>query len=179
MRVIAGRFRGRVLRSPKGRGTRPTSDRVRESVFSVLGDAVDGARVLDLWAGTGALALEAISRGAASATCVERGRGPLAALDANVEALGVADRVRVVRGDALAFARGAAAAEPTWDVVFCDPPYGDPLEPLEREVVGGDWWDAVCVVEHAARVAPPAAPAGVRADTRTYGDSAVTFYWRA
>lgn len=177
--MIAGRFRGRVLRSPKGRGTRPTSDRVRESVFGVLGDAVENARVLDLWAGTGALALEAISRGAATATCVERSRGPLAALEANVEALGLEDRVRVVRGDALAFARGAAGAEPEWDVVFCDPPYGDPLDPVAREVVGRDWWEGVCVLEHAARVEPPAAPTGVRMDTRTYGDTAVTFYWRS
>ena len=98
---------------------------------------------------------------------------PLAALEANVDALGVGDEVEVVRADAVAYARGAADGG-EWDLVFCDPPYADPLEPIGREVIERSWWRRVCVLEHAARTAPPPAPEGVRPDTRTYGDTAVT-----
>lgn len=175
MRVIAGSFRGRRLEAPRGRGVRPTSDRVREAVFGILGEAVAGARVLDLYAGTGALALEALSRGARSATCVERDPAALARLAANVAALGVADRVRVVRDDVLRFAR---RAEGEWELALCDPPYADDLEAVGREVVGGSLWTRAFVLEHAARAEPPPAPPGARADTRRYGDTAVTLYWR-
>jgi 16S rRNA (guanine(966)-N(2))-methyltransferase RsmD len=175
MRVIAGRFRGRRLKAPHGRGVRPTSDRVREAVFGILGEAVEGARVLDLYAGTGALALEALSRGAVSATCVERDPAALALLEANVAGLGLEGQVRIVRADATGFARGA---EEEWELVFCDPPYAEELDDVGRHVVAGAVWTRACVLEHAARTEPPPAPAGARADTRRYGDTAVTLYWR-
>ena len=122
MRVIAGRYGGRRLTTPKGAATRPTADRVREALFSVLGD-VTGMTVLDLFAGSGALGIEALSRGASSAVFVERAAPALAALRANLGALGA--EAEVHRGDARAFVRNASAAGRTYDLVFVDPPYRD------------------------------------------------------
>jgi 16S rRNA (guanine966-N2)-methyltransferase len=117
MRVVAGELRGRRLSSPpRGSGVRPTSDRVREAVFSILGD-VDGTDVLDLFCGTGALAIEAISRGAAHATLVDS-RTRLARR--NVAELGLAGRCGVVRSDVVRYLRGT---DDRFDLVFCDPPY--------------------------------------------------------
>ena len=121
MRIVAGRWGGRRLTTPKGLATRPTSDRVREALFSILGDRVQDARVLDLFAGSGALGLEALSRGAGRATFVERAPAAAAALRANVAALG-AD-AEVVRADALRWLRAASAGERQYDLVFLDPPY--------------------------------------------------------
>jgi 16S rRNA (guanine966-N2)-methyltransferase len=120
MRIVAGRWGGRRLVAPPGRATRPTSDRVREALFSILGP-LDGARVLDLFAGSGALGLEALSRGAAEATFVERDRAALKALRANVEALSAP--AQVVPADAAAFLGNAARAGALYDLVFLDPPY--------------------------------------------------------
>jgi 16S rRNA (guanine966-N2)-methyltransferase len=117
VRVVAGEFKGRRLHAPRGTRTRPTADRVREALFSMLGD-VSGARVLDLYAGSGALGIEALSRGAESAVFVERDRGALAALERNLEAIGASGEVR--RQDV---ARFLARPEGTFDLVFCDPPY--------------------------------------------------------
>jgi 16S rRNA (guanine966-N2)-methyltransferase len=178
LRVIAGRLGGRRLRAARGRGVRPTADRVREALFSILGAAVADAAVLDLYAGTGALAIEAVSRGARRARCVEREAGALAALARNVEDLGLAGRVEVVRGDALEACRRIAAAAETFDVVFCDPPYRMELAPLGPALVAAGWWTTVAVIEHASGTAPLAPPAGVAIDTRRYGDTALSFYWR-
>jgi 16S rRNA (guanine966-N2)-methyltransferase len=117
VRVVAGDFKGRRLVAPRGAGTRPTADRVREALFSMLGD-VSGARVLDLYAGSGALGIEALSRGAESAVFVERDRGALAALTRNLGAVGA--RADVRRQDVVRF---LARPEGTFDLVFCDPPY--------------------------------------------------------
>ncbi len=119
MRVVAGEFKGRRLHTARGSRTRPTADRVREALFSMLGD-VSGARVLDLYAGSGALGIEALSRGAESAVFVEQDRQALAALRRNLEATGAAAEVR--RQDVLRF---LARPEGTFDLVFCDPPYDD------------------------------------------------------
>ena len=117
MRVVAGEFKGRRLVAPRGSRTRPTADRVREALFSMLGD-VSGARVLDLYAGSGALGIEALSRGAESAVFVERDRAALTALGRNLEATGARGEVR--RQDVSRF---LARPEGTFDLVFCDPPY--------------------------------------------------------
>ena len=117
MRVVAGAYSGRRLRAPRGRDTRPTADRVREAVFSMLGP-VEGLRVLDLFAGSGALAIEAASRGAAAITLVETGRAALAAIDRNLADIGLG--AEVVRRDALAY---LATAPGPFDLVFLDPPY--------------------------------------------------------
>jgi 16S rRNA (guanine966-N2)-methyltransferase len=117
VRIVAGAYKGRRLQAPKGRRTRPTADRVREAVFAMLG-SVEGARVLDLFAGSGALGIEALSRGAASAVFVERELRALDALRHNLESLDAETRVR--RQDALRF---LARAEGPFDLVFVDPPY--------------------------------------------------------
>jgi 16S rRNA (guanine966-N2)-methyltransferase len=119
VRVVAGEFKGRRLHAPRGSRTRPTADRVREALFSMLGD-VSGARVLDLYAGSGALGIEALSRGAETALFVERDPRALAALRRNLEAVGVEAPVRAQ--DALRF---LASPEGVFDLVFCDPPYDD------------------------------------------------------
>jgi 16S rRNA (guanine966-N2)-methyltransferase len=117
VRVVAGRYGGRRLSAPRGTRTRPTADRVREALFSMLGD-VDGARVLDLYAGSGALGIEALSRGAGSAVFVERDPRAAAAIERNLAAVGV--EATVARQDALRF---LGRAEGQFDLVFCDPPY--------------------------------------------------------
>ena len=117
MRVVAGRFKGRRLTAPRGTRTRPTADRVREALFSMLGDVAD-ARVLDLYAGSGALGIEALSRGAESAVFVERDPQAVAAIERNLAS--VASEQRVVRQDVLRFLTSESGA---FDLVFCDPPY--------------------------------------------------------
>jgi 16S rRNA (guanine966-N2)-methyltransferase len=177
VRVIAGEFGGRRLASARAPGLRPTADRVREALFSILGDDVAGARVLDLYAGTGALALEALSRGARAATCVERSGAALEALERNVRELGLERRVTIHRGDALAYARRLRGGPARFDVVFCDPPYADPLDPVLRDVIEENWWTTTAVLEHAAGP-DPEIPAGLESDTRRYGDTALTIVRR-
>jgi 16S rRNA (guanine966-N2)-methyltransferase len=122
MRIIAGEFRGRRLRAPKGRTTRPTPDRVRVALFSILGERVVDARVAELFAGTGSLGLESLSRGAAFALFTERDRAALACLAENVAALGVAHRCRILPRSAFDLPR-LWRDEPPFDLVFCDPPF--------------------------------------------------------
>lgn len=177
MRVVAGRLGGRVLHAPRGAALRPTSDRVREAIFSILGDTVVGARVLDLYAGTGAMAIEAQSRGAREAVCVELDPGALRALERNVSGLGLAATTRIVRARALDFCRRIPEDGTRFDVVFCDPPYRDDPAPILDVITTSDWWDRVWVLEHAARQALPDLPEG--AGTRRWGDTAATFFWRA
>jgi 16S rRNA (guanine966-N2)-methyltransferase len=117
VRVVAGEFKGRRLHAPRGTRTRPTADRVREALFSMLGD-VGGARVLDLYAGSGALGIEALSRGADSAVFVERDAQAVAAIERNLAAVGV--EANLVRQDVVRF---LARADGAFDLVFCDPPY--------------------------------------------------------
>ena len=120
MRVVAGELGGRKLVSPEGTSTRPTTDRAREAIFNALGSAglIDGALVADLFAGTGALGIEALSRGAAHCTFVERDRNALRALEENVDTLDLAQRTRILRSDA-----SQAAATLDVDIAFIDPPY--------------------------------------------------------
>jgi 16S rRNA (guanine966-N2)-methyltransferase len=197
MRITGGKHRSRALKAPRGNATRPTSDRVREALFAILGARVDwtGARVLDLYAGTGALALEAMSRGAAHATLVEKGREPLEAIRANVSALGLQREVRVV---ASLVERAAQALERGgYDVVFADPPYaevtsGEALRALADVVRAGALAEgATVVLEHAPsrggreepgrggkgdeEAGPPIAGLGWR-ETRRYGDTCLSFY---
>jgi len=129
MRIIGGSARGRPLRAPKGNETRPTRDRVRQSLFDVLGQRCDGLRVLDLFAGSGALGLEALSRGAASAVFVEAARPAVQALEANIAALG-ADTARLVRMDARHYLERPGDG---FDLVFIDPPYASGLANVALE----------------------------------------------
>lgn len=129
MRIVAGTFRGRRLAAPRGRDVRPTADRVREALFSILGD-IDGAVVLDLFAGTGALGLEALSRGAASATFVELDRQAHEVVRRNVDATvsDVNHATDLIKGDATRVVRSLALAERRFDLVFFDPPYDQTAE---------------------------------------------------
>lgn len=168
-RIIAGSFRGRRLVTPADARVRPTADRVREAWFSIIADRIPGASVLDLFAGSGGLGLEALSRGARSATFVEISRASLAAIDTNVAALGVADRATVLRRDALRYAATLPAG--AFDVAFADPPYGfDATARLVERYLTVPF-ASLFAVEHLA--AQPIAGGG---DTRRYGDTAITFF---
>jgi 16S rRNA (guanine966-N2)-methyltransferase len=154
MRVIAGELGGRRLQAPRGRATRPTSDRVREALFAMLGELGE-ARVLDLFAGSGALGIEALSRGAAWAVFVERDRAALQALSANLDALAlVPPRAQVRRADALAALQAARRREETYDLLFIDPPYSQ----------ARDWGPELTVA--LAPVLGPAARVVVESDRR-------------
>ncbi len=167
MRIIAGEFRGRSLKPPSDRRVRPTADRVREAWFSILAAEIPGANVLDLFAGSGALGLEALSRGAQHADFVEMSKPSLDVLRANVSVLDAEERVKIHRGDALRFV--STLGPRAYDVAFADPPYStDQAERLVK-VFRERSFARVLGVEHAARVAL----AGD--DTRRYGDIALTF----
>ena len=180
MRIVGGRFRGRTLNAPRTMGVRPTSDRLREAIFNVLAhaydDPVEGARVLDLFAGTGALGLEALSRGAVSALFVDDSAEGRGLVRANVEALGVAGIIKVFRRDATRL--GEVHPNLPFTLVFCDPPYGRGLATAGlASAMAGGWFapGAMVVVEEAAD-APLELPAGLaQLEERTYGDTKVVF----
>jgi 16S rRNA (guanine966-N2)-methyltransferase len=180
MRIVGGRLRGRPLAGPRSSAIRPTSDRLRESLFNILihshGLPQPGTRVLDLFAGTGALALEAISRGAAQALFVEtsvEGRG---VLRINIESLGLTGVTRILRRDATDL--GAAGTIQPFDLVFCDPPYGKGRgEAALASAALGGWLkpEALCVLEERGSV-DVAVPAGFTVlDKREAGDSQLLF----
>ena len=185
IRVIAGSARGRKLVVPAGDHVRPTKDIVREAMFSALdarGALVD-ARVLDLYAGSGALAIEALSRGAHDAVLVERDRHALDAISANVTTLGLEPRVEVVRADAATFVRGGAPAAAPFDLVFVDPPYDTPDEVITSLLSALDrpGWvapDGIVTVERPPRH-PVVTPPGWRSGwERAFGDTLLAFCWR-
>jgi 16S rRNA (guanine966-N2)-methyltransferase len=170
MRVVAGSLRGRKLESPAGSTTRPTTDMAREAIFNALNslDVVEGARILDCFAGTGAMGIEALSRGAAYVTFIERDRNALAALERNITALGVKDRSTIVRGDALALASSCRDVS----LVLADPPYDYANWEELLAVLPGN----LVVAESAAPVEAPAGWEMLR--TRRYGRTHVTFLRR-
>jgi 16S rRNA (guanine966-N2)-methyltransferase len=174
VRVIAGRFGGRPLVAPRGTATRPTSDRVREALFSILRD-VGGARVLDLFAGSGALAIEALSRGAAEATLVDSSAAALAAIRRNLEGLGIS--AEVVRQRAGPYLERARTARRQYDLVFIDPPY------RHASALGRELSTALgAVMSHDGRVVAESdrrSPLELDfrlLDERTYGDTLIRIY---
>jgi 16S rRNA (guanine966-N2)-methyltransferase len=182
MRIVGGRFKGRPLMAPEARDTRPTSDRARESVFNVLAHAawspgVEGRRVLDLFAGSGALGLEALSRGAAFALFVETDAAARGAIRDNIEALGLFGVTRIHRRDAADLgAKPAGLGEP-FDLVFLDPPYHKGLgEAALQNLRGGGWItdDAIVVFECGADETPET-PGFEALDLRQYGAAKVMF----
>ncbi len=166
-RIIAGRYGGRRLVIPKDDRVRPTADRVREAWMSILGDRLLDATVLDLFAGSGALGLEAISRGASHATLVDIGRASIVAIDANVAALGVASQVTVHHTDALRFVERLGPAE--FDLALADPPYSVPYAQRLVAAFNTQPFARLLAVEHPASVSLGGN------DTRRYGDTALTF----
>jgi 16S rRNA (guanine966-N2)-methyltransferase len=178
IRLCAGTHGGRVLRAPPGLATRPTGARVRKALFDILGAEIVGARVADLFAGSGALGLEALSRGAATADLFESSRPALATLRANVDALGLAPRAAIIPGALPA----SLASGPPWDLVLLDPPWRQALEApvLTRLLALGRLApDARVLVEHDARDETPEAAARALGlavtDARTYGDTGLLF----
>ena len=174
MRIVGGRFRGAALAAPKTRDIRPTSDRLRESLFNILAhghrDTLEDARVLDLFSGTGALGLEALSRGARHCLFVEEAAEARGLIRTNVEALGLTGVTRLWRRDATRL--GTRAPMEPFDLAFLDPPYGKGLAELAlRAVIAGDWLrpDGLAVVEEAAEVEVEVPPDFEIRDARTQG----------
>lgn len=180
-RIVAGALGGRRLATPPGRGTRPTADRVREALFNSLGTLLEltGARVADLYAGSGAVGFEALSRGCGYVLFAESDPRAVAALRSNVSTLGVADRARVATGTV---ERLLAAAPPEpYELVFADPPYAmaaDALRAMLAALVEHDWLaaDALVVVERATRSGPPPwVPGTAEVRARRYGETTLWY----
>jgi 16S rRNA (guanine966-N2)-methyltransferase len=182
VRIIGGESRGRRLKAPRGRAVRPTSDRAREALFDILAPRIRGSRFLDLFAGVGAVGLEALSRGAEQVVMVEASERVARVIEDNAQAVGGKDRVTLIRGKAVSAVRGLAAAGSKFDVVFMDPPYRDRkgLEQTLAEVARPDGIlapDAIVVVEHSAHAAPPAAVGNLSAErSRRFGEGVLTFF---
>jgi 16S rRNA (guanine966-N2)-methyltransferase len=170
VRIIAGRWRGHRIVAPPGQRTRPTTDRVREAWMSVLQHDLPAAAVLDLFAGSGALGLEALSRGAQHVTFVERAAGPLRALHANIEKLQAADATDVVKADALKYVGGLGAA--AFDIALADPPYDAGEARLLVERYADTPFARILCLEHRADADLPLPDDAI---TRRYGDTAITF----
>ena len=180
MRIVGGTAKGRALEGPKGDGIRPTADRVRQTIFDVLGQRCDGWWVLDLFAGTGALALEAVSRGAEGAVLVDSGREALGLCRQNAEALGFTEKVEIVPAPVARGVESLTKAQRSFDLVFIDPPYAKKLGqevlatlgPLVRP--GGQ-----VLIEHGKHeVLPEREGPFTRTDERRFGETSVTFYLR-
>jgi len=175
MRIIAGTLKGRRLDAPDWPGLRPTSDRLRETLFNVLAPRIEGARFLDAYAGTGAVGIEALSRGASQVTFVEQDPRAQRLIEANLSRCGVKDRHAIIRAG---FAGAAGRLPGPFDILFLDPPYGadELLQALEAAaplVAGG----ALLIVEHAKRDRAPEAVAGLsRTRELVQGDSALSFF---
>lgn len=183
LRIVAGAWRGRRIVVPRG-AVRPTADRVREAWMSIVAPALDGARVVDLCAGSGALGLEALSRGAAHADFVERDPKVLTTLRANLTTLGAEACATVHRSEAVRFldaeAGGSSPGDrppvPRWDVAFADPPYhqGTATALAERWLRAP--FAAIFGIEHEAELTLPDSVAPASSDRRLYGDTALTIY---
>ena len=182
MRIVGGKFKGHSIAPPHGAATRPTTDRVRESIFNILahgivGLEIEGARVLDLFAGTGAMGLEAISRGSRFCQFVDDSAEARGLIRKNADALGVIGLAKIWRRDAADL--GPCAPQPGFDLVFADPPYGKGLgEKALRSLVAGQWLNpgAIIVLEESgkAEIAPVDGLSLI--DERHYGDTKVIFY---
>ena len=176
MRIIAGSLKGRRIDAPTWEGLRPTSDKLRETLFNVLAPRMDGARVLDGYAGTGALGIEAISRGAESVTFVEHDRRACALIAANLKKCDVSDGYAIIQASVL---QGVERLRntPAFDVILLDPPYASDIQDALQQVGDVVKPDGVVVLEHARKSASPLAPGRLtRVRELQSGDSALTFY---
>lgn len=172
LRVSGGEARGRRLKAPKN--IRPTQGMVKQAIFNMVAPIIEGARVLDLFAGSGALGIEALSRGAAAVTFVDRQQRGLAILRQNLDALGFKARAQIVRGDVVRWLEASADAVHGADVVFLDPPYGDVVLDRALNALDAAVGEAVVVAEHSRRQPLPQL-ARLRVDReRRYGDTLVT-----
>ena len=182
MRIVTGSLRGRPIRTPPGEATRPTSDRARQAVFNILehapwSDGIGGRRALDLFAGSGAMGLEALSRGAQSCLFVEQAEPACAAIRANIEAFRLGERARLLKRDATKLGE-RPGHEPPFGLAFLDPPYRSGLgERALAAVAEGGWLapDALVVLERGAAEAPAAVQGFTLLDERRYGAARVAF----
>ena len=182
MRIVGGKFKGHGLTGPQSLTTRPTSDRVRESIFNILahgieGLEIEGARVLDLFAGTGALGFEALSRGARFCQFVEEGTEARGVIRRNADALGIIGLAKIWRRDATRL--GPCAPQSPFDLVFADPPYNKGLgEQALASLVEGQWLSpgGIVVLEEAEKAVVADVPGLTLLDTRIYGDTQVRIY---
>ncbi len=181
MRIVGGEFRGRALATPRSDDIRPTTDRTRESLFNILShaypEALAGTRVLDLFAGTGAVGLEALSRGARAVLFVEQSVEGRGLLHANIETLGVIGRARIFRRDAVAL--GAAGTVEPFDLLFADPPYGRGLGERAMDAAARGGWlvdGALAILEERADIQPGVLDRFEPLDVRAFGDTRMHFY---
>ena len=179
MRIVAGVWKGRRLKSPTWDGLRPTSDRLRETLFDILAPSIAGARVLDGYAGTGAIGIEALSRGAARVTFVERDPRAIKLIEANLVGLGGATDRAIIRAGVMS-AAGHLVGEP-FDLIILDPPYAhDSAAQALAAAAPLAGPSTRVIVEHAARFAAPSAVEGLQLRrTVKAGDSALSFYDRS
>jgi len=174
LRVSGGEARGRRLKAPKG--IRPTQGMVKQAIFNLVGPAIEGAEVLDLFAGSGALGIEALSRGAAGVTFVDHQARGLAILRQNLDVLGLKERARIVRGDVVRWLEASPDTVKRAGVVFLDPPYDDVVLDLALKVLDRTVENATVVAEHSRRQAMPALTRLQLDRQRRYGDSMVTVF---
>ncbi|HYM21223.1 MAG TPA: 16S rRNA (guanine(966)-N(2))-methyltransferase RsmD [Candidatus Kapabacteria bacterium] len=178
MRIIAGEYRSRSLRAPKGEKTRPTSDRARETAFNILTNLIslEGTSVLDLFAGSGAFGFEALSRGAARITCVDNSKEAILAMELNVASLGVTERVKIIRQDVY---RWIPQAVDSYNVIFADPPYDDNRLPSELLLLLFSSRlltpDSIVIIEHRTGSRLELPPNAVLIKERSAGEANFTF----
>ncbi len=178
LRVSGGRLKGRVLRAPAGLATRPSAAKLRQALFNIIGPDIQGARVLDIFAGSGALGLEALSRGAARCLFVDQAPAAMKALKANIEALGLSGQARALIADAARPQAAIAAAAP-FDLILADPPYGRGLAAAVMELVARQGLLApqgLLAIEHAPGESPPPPPGWRLVSERSYGQSRLSFF---
>jgi len=178
IRIGSGRFRGRVIATPPGEGTRPPLALIRKSLFDILAPRLDGARVLDLFAGSGSFGLEAVSRGAAEVTMVESAPNAFGVMRDNVEKLGVASAARLMGQDALEAVRSLAGSPARYDVVFLDPPFKEPPpeELLSMAAALVDWGGVLVLRIPRSRRMPELPGGPTLAREKVYGASKIGFY---
>lgn len=177
MRIVGGIAGSRTIIAPKGRDTRPTLDRVRENLFNILRNRTEGAKVLDLFAGSGALSLEAISRGAVSSVLVDKDREAHLVEKKNAETLGFSDRVLIIQADWKKALTGLRSSGKVFDLVFLDPPYCmTELTDVTGELIPLLEPDALVVIEHESGKEPKVCGKLERTDERKWGFASVSFY---
>lgn len=178
MRVIGGEFKGRTIASPKTMATRPTSDRTRESLFNILNNRVDfsALRVFDGFAGTGALGIEALSRGAEACVFVENASSACATIRQNIETFDLKARAKLMKLDATKLGKNRQQG---FDIIFLDPPYGKTMgEKAVKSLVENGWLneDATLVLEESASAAPQSLPGFMLRDQRKFGDTVIGIF---
>jgi 16S rRNA (guanine966-N2)-methyltransferase len=180
MRIVAGAFGGRRLHVPKGLEIRPTSDRVREAIFSIIGQAVSGAKVLDLFAGTGALGLEALSRGASEVVFVDQSLAAVKLIRDNIELCNVQDRVRVIHGSVNQAIHRLDVQGECFDLIFMDPPYGKgSIQKALVNLAAVAQSKSLVVAEHDSKdLLPSSLQEWTKTQERKYGDTTISFYLR-